>query len=133
MAAPIVQIAKFKASAKELYAAYMGARSHSAFIGGAAVEISAKPGSKFSAFDGDLLGTTLHVVPGKLIVQAWRSASWKKSDPDSILTLTFRDEGGEGVIELVHINVPDHDRDGVTQGWREYYWKPLRVWLARRT
>jgi activator of HSP90 ATPase len=132
MTAPIVQTVRFKASAKELYAAYMSPRAHAGFTGGGAAEISAKAGSRFSAFDGELFGTTLHTLPGKLIVQAWRSSGWKKSDPDSILTLAFRDEDGAGVIELAHINVPEHDHAGVTQGWREYYWKPLRAWLAAR-
>jgi hypothetical protein len=26
--------------------------------------------------------------------------------------------------------VPMHDHADVKQGWRDYYWKPLRAWLA---
>ena len=64
----------------------------------------------------------MHVVPKRLIVQSWRAAHWKPEDMDSTLILTFWPEG-EGVrIELVQVNVADHDFAGVSQGWEKYYW-----------
>ncbi len=63
--------------AKALYAMYVNPRTHKAITGGKVV-VSARPGSKFSAFNGMLRGRTLHTIPGRLIVQAWRSTGWKK-------------------------------------------------------
>jgi len=38
----------------------------------------------------------------------------------------------DGMISGVTLaNVPRHDRAGVTQGWKKYYWKPLRAYLKR--
>jgi hypothetical protein len=30
------------------------------------------------------------------------------------------------------VNVPAHDHQGVTEGWKKYYWNPWRVYLAKR-
>src|SRR5258705_8426144 len=111
--------------AKALYAMYLSPRAHKAITGGKVV-ISARPGSKFSAFGGMLRGRTLHTVPGRLIVQAWRSAGWKKGDLDSTLILRFTPKGRSGRIDLIHANVPDHAYRGVNRGWNNYYWKPWR-------
>jgi len=29
-------------------------------------------------------------------------------------------------VDLVHVNVPENDHQGVTDGWEHYYWQPLR-------
>jgi activator of HSP90 ATPase len=128
MTKPIVQTAKFSASAQELYDIYMNPKRHAAFTG-APVKISPKPGTRFEAFGGMLEGSTLSVIPGKLIVQRWRSENFHKSDMDSILILTFSDEGKKGRIDLVHVNVPEQDHAGVTEGWKKYYWGPMREYL----
>ena len=131
MSKPIQQSERFAASARKLYDIYMDPKLHAAVTGGA-VRISPKPGSRFSAFDGMLSGSTLFVVPGKLIVQRWRGYHWKDTDLDSVLILRFMPEGKRGRIDLVHVNVPHHDHAGVTKGWEKYYWKPLRAYLKRK-
>jgi len=118
-------------SAESLYAMYMDPAHHAEITGGAVV-ISARPGSKFSAFDGTLSGTTLAVVPPRLIVQSWRSKKFHDTDPDSTLILSFVPHGEEGRIDLVHLDVPKHDYDGVKEGWEIYYWAPWRAVLARQ-
>src|SRR5262249_50101726 len=123
MTKPIVQKVTFKAPAPALYRLYVDAKAHSQATGAKAL-ISPKPGSRFSAFDGELWGVTLLALKNKMIVQRWRSSSFKMSDADSILTLVFSNQADLGVVELCHVNVPDHDHAGVTQGWRDYYWTP---------
>ena len=119
------------ARAEALYAIYLSPRAHAAVTGGK-VTISARPGTRFSAFNGMLCGRTLQTIPGRLIVQAWRSIGWKKDDLDSTLILRFTPQGRNGRIDLVHANVPDHDYRGVNNGWKKYYWRPWRKYLARR-
>jgi activator of HSP90 ATPase len=128
MIRPIVQTAKFNASARELYDIYLDPKRHAAFTG-AAVKISPRPGSPFKAFDGMLEGSTISTFRGKMIVQRWRSSNFRKTDLDSILILTFSDEGKKGRIDLVHVNVPEQDHAGVTNGWKKYCWEPLREYL----
>jgi hypothetical protein len=76
------------------------------------------------------LGRNLLVVPNSLIVQSWRSAEWKRSDPDSILVLQFSKITGGSQVDLVHVNVPNHDHAGVTRGWPKYYWEPWKEHLT---
>ena len=117
------------APAKTLFEMYLDPASHQA-ITGAPVDIGDERGSKFKAFDGALTGTMLEVLKPRLIIQSWRSNVFKAEDPDSTLILSFTPEGNEGRIDLIHIDVPEHDYDGVTQGWEKYYWTPWRVYLA---
>ena len=119
------------APAARLYAMYLNPRTHKA-ITGSKVVINARAGSKFSAFDGMLSGRTLYTVPGRLIVQSWRSTDWKKDDLDSTVVLRFTALGRTGRIDLAHFNVPDDDYRGVTNGWKKYYWLPWRKYLERR-
>jgi activator of HSP90 ATPase len=119
------------ASAQELYAMYLNPRTHAA-ITGHKVVIGARPGARFRAFDGVLTGRILQTIPGRLIVQAWRSRLFHKDDPDSTLVLRFTPSGGKGRVDLAHVNVPDHDYEGVKNGWKQYYWNPWRKFLAAR-
>jgi activator of HSP90 ATPase len=127
----IKQSVTLPASARNLYAMYLNPKTHRA-ITGAKVVIGARRGSPFSAFNGMLHGRTLHTVPGRLIVQAWRSVNFKKTDVDSTLILTFTPMGKRGRIDLVHVGVPQQDYRGVMRGWKKYYWQPWRKYLARR-
>jgi len=128
MTEPIVQSVAFKASPEELFEIFTDSKKHSAATG-AKASVSAKAGAKFRAFDGMLLGRNLVVVPGRMIVQAWRASHWKDSDLDSILILNFSEVPGGGKIDLVHVGVPQHDHQSVTKGWPLYYWDPWKAYL----
>jgi hypothetical protein len=121
-----------RASARTLYDMYLSPGGHRRITGMKAT-VGKKAGSPFRAFDGQLTGKTLHTVPGRMIVQSWRSAGWRKGDVDSTLVLTFTPKGrGAARIDLVHVNVADQDYKGVTRGWPNYYWKPWRKALRKR-
>ena len=120
------------APAAELYEMYMDSDVHGAFTG-ALAKISDEPGSPFEAFGGLLLGTTLQVVKPLLIVQSWRSVNFADDDPDSTLIISFtEEEEGEGRIDLVHLDVPDSDFQGVTGGWESRYFAPWLTYLQNR-
>jgi len=108
---------------------YINPSTHQA-ITGPHVEISDKRGSEFKAFDGALTGTILEVIRPRLIIKSWRSINFMAEDPDSTLILSFTAEGDAGRIDLVHLDVPDQDYEGVNQGWDKYYWAPWRTYLA---
>ena len=121
------------AAPDDLFDTYLDRRGHAA-VTGARVTVAARPGSRFRAFDGMIVGRTLEVLPKRLIVQSWRSGGWKDDDPDSILILAFSPgrRAGTGRIDLVHVGVPDHDQAGVDKGWRSYYWRPWRAILKMK-
>jgi activator of HSP90 ATPase len=118
------------ATPAKLFAMYLDPKKHAAITGGA-VTISAKPNSRFRAFNGSLSGRTLLAEKPSLIVQSWRSTNFRADDADSTLFLGFHPEGrNKGRIELVHLDVPRGDYRGVTEGWELYYWTPWRRLLA---
>jgi activator of HSP90 ATPase len=127
----IQQSVTLRATADDLYRMYLDRRHHAA-ITGAPVKISARPGTAFRAFNGALSGRMLFTRPGRMIVQTWRSTGFGRRDLDSTLVLTFWPRGRSARIQLVHVNVADRDARGVAEGWRKYYWKPWRAYLARR-
>lgn len=127
----ITQSVVLPAPAEILYAIYLDPALHSA-VTGAPVTVGAEPGCQFRAFGGQINGATLAVVAPRLIVQSWRSTNFLDSDPDSTLILTFAPEGVSGRIDLIHIDVPEQDYQGVADGWDKYYWTPWKSYLARK-
>ena len=125
----ICQTVLLPAAADKLFEMYIDPVTHQA-ITGMPVVIGDKRGSEFRAFDGALTGTILEVIRPRLIIKSWRSIHFLAEDPDSTLILSFTSDGGQGRIDLVHLDVPDQDYDGVDQGWEKYYWTPWRAYLA---
>lgn len=117
------------ATAEALFDQYTNAELHAA-VTGAPVIISAERGSEFRAFDGVLWGTVLETIRPRLVIQSWRSSAFEANDPESTLVLCFSNEGDQGRIDLVHLDVPEHDFQGVTEGWEKYYWEPWRNYLC---
>jgi len=130
MGSVIRQSVVLAATADELFETYIDPKKH-ATVTGSAVTISDKPGSKFSAFFGAITGTTLAVVPKRVIVQSWRSTNFGLDDPNSTLVLTFVPQGKKGKIELIQMDVPKVDFEGVKKGWELYYWTPWRRYLEK--
>ena len=127
----IQQSVVLPAPADALYATYLDPVRH-AEVSGGPVTIGAAPGAAFKAFDGAITGAVLALVAPVLIVQSWRSVQFNPEDPDSTLILTFTPQGAQGRIDLVHLDVPDQDYQGVIDGWEKFYWTPWRRLLAGR-
>jgi activator of HSP90 ATPase len=131
MTPPIIQAVKLYTPPEDLYRTYVDSERHSAMTGMPAT-MSETIGAKWSAFGGSIYGTNLMFVPGKMIVQAWRSSNFKKSDPDSVMVMTFgKMVDGAGRIDLVHLNVSAKDYQGVSNGWKQYYWDPWRAYIKK--
>ncbi len=131
MTKAIQQSVKLGLPPAKLYRIFLDSKKHAA-VTGAPARLSSKVGGSFTAYGGQLRGKNLLLVPGKMIVQAWRGTHWKSSDPDSILILQFSKARGGGQIYLVHVNVPSHDHAGVRKGWPRYYWKPWKTYISKR-
>lgn len=132
MSRNVIIAASLPATPDKLFDMYLDAEAHAAFTG-FPVTIAARAGAPFRAFNDMLSGTIIHVAPKRLIVQTWRSANWATTAIDSVLTLSFWPENNGARIELVHVNVPEEDFAGVSQGWEKYYWTPWRALLNAET
>src|SRR2546425_829878 len=91
------------AAAGELYAMYLSPRRHAA-ITGHPVKIGARPGARFKAFNGALSGRMLYTLPGRLIVQAWRSTAFRQGDIDR--TPSVRKTGSHAVCDSTVPRIP---------------------------
>ncbi len=132
MRSVIFQTFVLPASAETLYDMYLNAEEHAAFTG-APAKISQEPGSAFEAFGGLLLGAVLQVIKPRLIVQSWRSVNFADDDPDSTLILTFTpEEDGDGRVDLLHLDVPENDFQGVSGGWESRYFTPWLSYLQNK-
>ena len=127
----IYQSVLLPAPASLLFDMYVDASQHAAFTGHP-VTIGEDSGCEFRAFDGMLSGTMLKVIRPRLVVQSWRSMKFNDEDQDSTLILSFEEQGEEGRIDLVHLDVPEVDYVGVTEGWEKFYWIPWREYLNSR-
>ena len=134
MRSVIQQSVTLPAPAERLFEMYLDPAAHAA-ITGFPVGIAAEPGAPFHAFNKQLSGQILAIVRPRLIVQSWRSVKFREADPDATLILAFVPElssAGLGRIDLVHLDVPDHDFQDVTEGWHKHYWNPWRSYLQNQ-
>ena len=59
----------------KVYEAFVNPRIHAAFTASPATG-SARVGGKFTAWDGYISGVNRELVPGRKIVQDWRTTEW---------------------------------------------------------
>ena len=73
---------KIKATAKEIYTAWLNSEGHTKMTGGEAV-VSDKVGDTFTAWDGYIEGTNIELEPYRRILQSWRTLEFKENESDS--------------------------------------------------
>ena len=119
-----------KVSPEEVYDALMDSKKHSAFTGQKAV-ISKKKGGKYYAYGGYHGGVNLELIPGKKIVQSWHASNWPKRHFGKA-TFNLRKAKTGTKVSLVHTGIPDFDYKGINNGWKEYYWKKMKAYFAKK-
>ena len=111
----------------------MDSKLHSQFTGTKA-KISREVGGKFTAYDGAIVGRNLKLVPDKLIVQEWycQTEGWPQGHYSKLaFKLSKADTGC--LLEMVQEGVPKAAIKDITQGWKDYYWKPLGEMFEKKT
>jgi len=125
----IRQSVEIEASPHDVYEALMDPEKHSGFTGDVAV-IERKVNGKFSAFGGYAKGKFRELIQDKRIVQTWRASDWKKDEVSTITIILKRTETGTS-LEFIQTDVPERFAEEISQGWHEFYWKPMRKMLER--
>jgi activator of HSP90 ATPase len=125
----IRQSVTFKVSPHQVYEALMDSKVHSKFTGGKAT-ISRKVGGKFTAYDGYAEGVNLELVPDKKIVQTWRASDWP-TDHYSKVTFDIKEVNDGSRLTFTQTGVPEEQYEDVSQGWRDYYWAPMKQLLEK--
>jgi uncharacterized protein YndB with AHSA1/START domain len=124
----IRQTVTLPATPSAVYTALMDPKQHAAFTGDKAV-ISAKVGAAFSVFGGYASGKNLELVPGKRIVQTWRADDWP-TGKESKVTFGLAPVKGGTKLTFVQTGVPAQFVADIKQGWIDYYWEPMKTYLA---
>jgi uncharacterized protein YndB with AHSA1/START domain len=118
------------AKPKAVYDAWLDGRGHARMTAGGKAKASAKVGAKHTAWDGYITGVNLELVPGKRIVQSWRSMDFTADDKDSKITVTMKPVAGGSKVTLLHSGVPD-SHTGYREGWHESYFEPMKAYFGK--
>ena len=113
----------------EVYEAIMDSRKHSEFTG-SQVSMSRKVGGKFSVYGGDIEGVNLEVIPDKKIIQSWRYSDWPEGYYSKD-TFSLKEISSGTRLTFTQIGVPEESYDDISQGWRDYYWGPMKEMLEK--
>jgi activator of HSP90 ATPase len=122
----ITQTVKLNASPEDVYEALMDSKKHAAFTASPA-KISAVVGGKFTAWEGYIFGKNLALAKGKRIVQEWSTTEWPEGYPPSRLEIALTKSKEGTTLRMVHSKVPAEQRDEYAEGWKSYYWEPLKA------
>lgn len=117
------------ASSKEIYDAWLDGRRHAQMTGSGTARGSTRVGGKFAAWDGYIAGRNLVLVPGKRIVQSWRTTEFSDADADSRIEISLAKTARGTRLTLRHSNVPD-SHTGYKSGWVTHYFEPMKHYFA---
>lgn len=120
-----------------VYDAWLNSKAHGAMTGTKA-KASNRVGGKWSASDDYCYGVNLELVPGKKIVQSWRSTDFADDDKDSRISLNLKPVKDGTRLTLLHSSIPESQADsGYKEGWMDYYFEPMKKYFealsVRRT
>lgn len=114
-----------------VYEAWTDPKIHSEFTGAKAIGKPVK-GGEFSAWDGYIFGKYKSLQKEKKLVMDWSTTEWPDSYPPSKLTLVFKENDRGTSITLLHEKVPASQVRDYAQGWKDFYWHPLRDYFSKK-
>jgi activator of HSP90 ATPase len=116
-----------EASPKRTYEAILDPKIHSEFTQ-AEAENDMAVGAKFSAYDGYISGVNLELKKDKKIVQKWTSNDLPEG---RYTTVAFEFKKHKKGTELIftQTDIPEKSCKEIAQGWKNFYWKPLKAFF----
>ncbi len=119
--------ATFRATPKVLFEAWLSGAGHTDMTGEVA---STTRGGRFTAWAGYITGQTIEKTPFTRFVQRWRTTDFAATDPDSRLEVTLTRVATGTRLTLIHTQIPSGQAAQYRQGWRDFYFTPIKAWLA---
>ncbi len=116
--------------AKKLYHAWLDSDEHTAFTG-AKTKIRPKLGARFTASDGYITGENIELEEDKRILQSWRTSDFPEGADDSLLEIIFDDVKQGCKLTIIHWNIPEGQHNMYSDGWKEYYFKPMKTYFSK--
>ncbi|MFK8036962.1 MAG: SRPBCC domain-containing protein [Crocinitomicaceae bacterium] len=119
-----------KASAKDIYVAWMSSDGHTKMTGGEA-EISDEIEADFTAWDGYIEGKNIALEPYKRIVQSWRTHDFEDSDENSQIEILLNEMDNGTELTLIHTGLSESGGH-YKKGWDDSYFKPMKDYFHNR-
>jgi activator of HSP90 ATPase len=119
------------AAPETLFNAWLSTREHTAFTGSPA-KTGSRVGSTFSAWDGYISGKNLKLTPNSRIVQSWRSTEFPQDAPDSKLEVVLEKVANGTRLTIIHTEIPEGQTAEYKQGWKEFYFDPMKAYYAKK-
>jgi activator of HSP90 ATPase len=117
------------ASAERIFNAWLSSDGHSAMTGSTA-KVDKKVGGAFTAWDGYIFGKTLEMESPRRLVQAWRTSEFPEGAPDSRVEILFDEVKGGTKLTLIHSDMPEDQVESYKQGWKDFYFKPMKEYFG---
>lgn len=92
-------------------------------------KFDAKEGGKFSLWGGDIHGTNTKLVPNKILEQDW----YGHDITEQLYKVSFLLSSKNGIttINLIHADIPDDEIKDYEDGWKDYYFDPIKKLLEK--
>jgi uncharacterized protein YndB with AHSA1/START domain len=112
-----------------IYDALLDSKSFAAFTRMPA-RIDRRAGGATWMFGGLVAGRNIELVPGKRIVQAWRTTEEWQPGIYSLVRFELRPRGSGTLLILDQTGFPPGNYAHLNAGWGPRYWQPLDKFLA---
>jgi uncharacterized protein YndB with AHSA1/START domain len=127
----IHQEVTINASPADVYRVLTSSEDFARMTGGRAADISKNVGGAVSMFGGDIRAQNVELVPGKRVVQAWRSQAWPEG-VYSIVKFDLKAAGKGTTLTFDQAGHPDEAQKMLEGGWHKMYWDPMNALLAAK-
>jgi activator of HSP90 ATPase len=121
------QTTTLAATPHEVFELLVDPELHAMFTG-ASAELDRKVGGAFAHYDGALRGFVLDLKKDARIVLAWRSTDWGEGQY-SIAQFNLKKVKAGTRLEFLQCGIPSSDFADISEGWRQYYWRPMKAYL----
>jgi activator of HSP90 ATPase len=121
---------EFTVKPEIIYKAWLDSTMHGDMID-ASAEIDPFVGGKFTAWDEYISGTTTELIPGKKIIQNWRTTEFSDKIKDSLLEIELEPTQKGTKLILKHSKIPKGQGESYKQGWEDHYFKPMEKYFKK--
>jgi uncharacterized protein YndB with AHSA1/START domain len=115
-----------RASAEEIYEAWLDAEKHTAMTGGRATSDGRAVGTRFTAWDDYIWGEHLALEPNRKIVQAWTTSEFPPGSTPSRVEVVLEPLPDGTRVMIVHTEIPEGQGARYEGGWRDFYFTPMK-------
>ena len=119
------------AAPREIYDAWLDSEAHGAMTGAKAKASAERRRPVHARWDGYISGHNLELVPGKRSSSPGARPISSTATRTSMITVTLEPVAGGTRVTLRALRHPREGRLRLRQGWRDYYFEPMKAYFAK--